>query len=174
MCIRDRKQIVFQPIQSLFPVTNGKQRPTPHTQSQDNRSQKCHQCVGRTYRCQCVRTQILSHNERIRHVIKLLQQIPHHHRKRKPQQCPCNISLCQIYLQTMILLIFPFLPSGSRHLHLLRLTVPDRIHVIYYNTVFPVFETYFSFPDPETGLSMFPSAFIYNWKKVCYLSLIHI
>ncbi len=87
---------LFQPV--LIPAAKlyGEKGAAAHAQSDDDRCQEHHQRIGRPYRRQRILSQIPPHDQRIHHIIQLLQQIPHHDGECKPKQLMYDFSFCQI------------------------------------------------------------------------------
>ena len=77
---------------------DGEISPRTHAQSQQDRGQKHHQRIGAAHRRQCVRAEKTSHDQRVRNIIDLLEQVARHHWQGKFQQFACNTAPGQIGL----------------------------------------------------------------------------
>ena len=64
-------------------IADRKYRPAAHAQPQQDRCEKGHQGIGRTYRRQCPGTNKPAYDQGICNIIKLLQHISADHRQGK-------------------------------------------------------------------------------------------
>lgn len=84
----------------LIPRTEAQRKEGPTTQAkpQQDRGEKRHQRVRGADRRQGVRAQRLTDDERIRNVVKLLEQIAQNHRQREAEHRPRHAALRQVPL----------------------------------------------------------------------------
>lgn len=91
-----RADSFLQPVFFLFPEADGKDGAASHAQPQENRCEKCHKRKRRAHGGQGVGTEKLSHDQRVRHIIALLQKVAQNHWNRKKQHGFHYRSFCQI------------------------------------------------------------------------------
>ena len=95
-----------------LPPADGEQCAASHAQAEQDGRQERHERIGRADRAKRVRAKKPADDERVRYIIKLLQQVPADHGERKAQQRFGNgarrqVDLCQNH---RLLLIFRRIP----------------------------------------------------------------
>ena len=93
-CEHSLLQAVFVPLAE----TDGKHCPTAHAKAQQDGREERHQRERGAHGRQRVRPQKAAHNQRVRHVIALLQQVAQYHGHRKAQHGFHHRPLCQVAL----------------------------------------------------------------------------
>lgn len=101
---KDQDKCVYcrtaKPIPIPFAETDGEHRARAYGKAEKHRRQKRHERIRRADRRQCVFAERLSYDQRIRDIIKLLQQISRSHGQREQQQRFCDTSFRQIPVHT--------------------------------------------------------------------------
>ena len=96
------KDTRFECLGVLSSEADGKVNAAAHAETDHNRCEKCHQSVGGAYRRQSLFSDKLTDDQRIGDIVKLLQEIPYHHRKREKQQRRCDFSFGKILIHVTI------------------------------------------------------------------------
>ena len=92
------KNTLFHPVKIASAKLHGKERAAPHAQTQNHGRHEYHQRIRRPNRRKRMFSEIPPYNQRIDHVIELLQHIPYHNRECEFQQIFHNTSLCQVVI----------------------------------------------------------------------------
>ncbi len=72
--------------------TDGEHGAAPHAHPEQDRSQKGHQSVGTSHRRKGCCAEIFSYDQRVHHIVELLQHIAADHRERETEHVFCDWS----------------------------------------------------------------------------------
>ena len=89
----------------------GEQGAAAHGHANQDGSQECHQSVGASHRRQRVRPQEAAHDQGVRDIIKLLQEVAQYHGACEQQHVFGYVSLCQVFFHFISLLSCPVQPG---------------------------------------------------------------